>query len=111
MIRYKIDFDMHEWVDKTKGIRDKCVDQNGVRCRLVEYTREMPPHWCTKAHYGILLSGRMRVKFNSESHVYKKGDGLYLPPGEKHAHEAVILSDKAEVFFIEPVISTTNKKR
>ncbi len=29
MIKYKIDFDKLRWVDKAKGIRDKCDDQNG----------------------------------------------------------------------------------
>lgn len=108
MIKYKIDFDKLQWVVKAKGIRDKCVDQNGIRSRLVEYTKEMPPHWCKKAHYGIILSGKMRVKFTGETHVYETGDCLYLPPGEKHRHEAIILSDKVMVFFIEPVVTTNN---
>ncbi|MGC9344620.1 MAG: cupin domain-containing protein [Bacteroidales bacterium] len=102
-MKYKIDFDSLDWLEKSKGIRDKCVDQNGIRSRLVEYTKEMPLHWCTKAHYGIILSGKMRIKFKGESHVYKEGDCLYLPPGKKHMHEAIILTEKVTVFFIEPL--------
>jgi len=109
MIQYKIDFNNLQWVERAKGIRDKCVDQNGIRSRLVEYTEEMPPHWCTKAHYGIILSGKMKIKFKDKSHIYKDGDCLYLPPGEKHRHEAIILSEKVKVFFIEPLITTDNQ--
>jgi len=111
MIHYKIDFDKLEWYEKAKGIRDKCVDQNGIRSRLVEYTKEMPPHWCTKAHYGIILSGKMRVRFPGKSHIYEEGDCLYLPPGDTHTHEAIILSDMVRVFFIEPLVSSNNNKQ
>ena len=72
MINYKIDFNKIEWKSKMEGIRDKCIDQQGIRSRLVEYSKIMKPHWCDKGHY----------------------------PGPEHKHKVTILPSKVLVLFI-----------
>jgi len=104
MLEYKIEFDKLEWIERDGGIRDKCIDQNGIRVRLVEYSKEMEPHWCTKAHYGMILSGLLRVKFKRSSLTFKTGDIVFLPPGDLHKHKAIVVLDPVQVFFIEPII-------
>lgn len=83
------------------GVRDKCMDQDGIRSRIVEYSKNMKPHWCAKAHYGIVLSGKMEIEFEGEKHIYEKGDCIFIPPGQKHGHKATIISSKVTAFFIE----------
>lgn len=102
-MNYKINFDELNWDTPIKGVRHKIVDQEGTRIRLVEYTREMPLHWCCKGHAGYLLDGEMEIEYNSDKIIYKKGDGIYMPDGEEHKHKARVISEKAVVFFIEKV--------
>ena len=100
-MEYKIDFEKLEWEMPFKGIRHKYLDQHGIRVRLVEYDRLMPPHWCEKPHYGIVLEGEFEIEFDHNTVRYKKGDGLFLPAGRKHRHKARVLTDTVLIFFIE----------
>lgn len=83
------------------GVRHKCVVYNGQRIRLVEYSREMPPHWCEKGHCGYLLSGKMGIEYPNTEIIYNEGDGIFIPDGPEHKHKGRVLSEKALVFFIE----------
>jgi len=47
---YKINFDPIEWETPIAGVRHKYIDHDGQRIRLVEYSKEMHPHWCEKGH-------------------------------------------------------------
>jgi len=85
------------------GVRHKCVDYNGQRMRLVEYSRELPPHWCEKGHCGYLLRGQMVIEYAGGEIIYKMGDGILIPDGPEHKHRGRVLSEKAIVFFIENV--------
>lgn len=83
------------------GVRHKYLDQNGTRFRLVEYSREMPEHWCEKEHYGYLIDGEVEIAFANGKETYSAGDGIILPGGPEHRHKARLISDKALVFFVE----------
>ncbi|MCK5146294.1 cupin domain-containing protein [bacterium] len=100
---YRIDFERLEWEIPFEGVRHKFLDQNGTRLRLVEYSENMPPHWCERGHVGILLEGRMEIEYVSETVLYKKGDGVHIPSGEEHRHRAVILSEIALCLFVENI--------
>ena len=100
-MQYKIDFKRLNWEVPFGGIRHKYLDQDGIRLRLVEYDQSMPPHWCEKPHYGIVLEGIFEIEFDHERIRYVEGDGLFLPAGREHRHKARVITDKVVIFFVE----------
>ena len=100
-MKYKIEFEQLDWEVPFEGIRHKFVDQAGIRTRLVEYDQAMPPHWCSKQHYGYVVEGIFEIEFDDETLRYEKGDGLFLPAGNNHRHRGRAITDKALIFFIE----------
>jgi quercetin dioxygenase-like cupin family protein len=103
MVQYKVEFDKLEWESPIKGVRHKYIDQNNLRIRLVEYSKEMPLHWCEKGHYGYLIEGQMEIEYKNSKIIYKPGDGIFIPEGHDHKHRGRQLSEKVLVFFIEIV--------
>jgi quercetin dioxygenase-like cupin family protein len=101
MVDYRIEFEALEWEHPFDGVRHKILDQEGLRMRLVEYSREMPPHWCERGHFGCLLEGEMEITFTNETMVYTPGDGIFIPDGAEHKHKAAVLTDRAVAFFVE----------
>jgi hypothetical protein len=68
-VQYKADFDKLEWESPIVGVRHKYIDQNDLRIRLVEYSKEMPPHWCEKGHYGYLIEGQMEIEYKNSKMI------------------------------------------
>ncbi len=99
----KVDFDALEWQTPMAGLRFKAQQQGGRQLRLVEYTREMEPHWCEKGHIGYVLEGQFEIRFDSGSMVFGPGDGMFLPPGKEHRHMGKVLSDVVRCIFVEDV--------
>jgi quercetin dioxygenase-like cupin family protein len=102
-IQYKVDFEKLEWESPIDGVRHKYIEQNNFRMRLVEYSKEMPLHWCEKGHYGYLIDGQMQIEFAESKIIYNQGDGIFIPDGHEHRHRGKTISDKVLVFFIEKV--------
>ena len=103
MICYKVDFQSILWSSPANGVREKVYKAGHRQLRLVEYSRNMPPHWCEKGHYGYVLNGRMEIRFENEVHTFSAGDGVFLPSGSEHKHMAKILTETATVVFAEDV--------
>jgi len=101
--QYKADFPNLPWQSPIEGVRHKYLDQDGIRIRLVEYTKAMPLHWCEKGHYGYLIEGQMEIEFENEKIIYRDGDGIFIPDGPGHRHRGKVLTEKVLVFFIEKV--------
>jgi quercetin dioxygenase-like cupin family protein len=104
-MEYRVDFSQEQWEVPLAGIRHRYRDQENIRMRLVEYDRSMPPHWCEKGHYGIVLEGIFEIEFDDRTERYKPGDGLFLPPGEKHRHRGRAVTEKVKIFFVEMTVS------
>ena len=103
-IPYQIQFDKIPWESPVAGVRHKFADYMGQRIRLVEYTQDLPPHWCEQGHCGYLLSGQMAIEYqNTKIVYYSEGDGILIPDGPEHKHKGRVLSEKAVVFFIVKV--------
>jgi quercetin dioxygenase-like cupin family protein len=102
-VRYKADFSKMEWESPLKGVRHKYMDQDNLRLRLVEYSKEMPLHWCEKGHYGYVLEGQMEIEYAKTKITYGPGDGIFIPDGPEHKHRGKALSEKVLVFFLEKV--------
>jgi quercetin dioxygenase-like cupin family protein len=100
-VRHRVDFSQLQWQSPMSGVRHKFLDQGGLRLRLVEYSKEMPPHWCERGHHGYLLEGRIEIEYDSGREVYGEGDGISIPDGPEHRHRAAVLSAHALVFFVE----------
>ncbi len=103
MIDYKVEFEKLDWQSPMPGVKHKFIEQDNLRLRLVEYSKEMPRHWCEKGHYGIVLSGEIEVEYTNQKVIYKKGDGIFIPDGTEHKHKAKVISDKVLIFFVEHI--------
>ncbi len=42
-VQYKAEFEKLEWESPIEGVRHKYIEQDNLRMRLVEYSKEMPP--------------------------------------------------------------------
>ena len=103
MSQYKVDFESIPWETPTAGLRYKAERRGGRQLRVVEYTREMEPHWCDKGHIGCVLEGRFEIRFEGETAVFNAGDGVFIPPGPEHRHMGAALSDVVRVVFVEDI--------
>lgn len=83
------------------GVRHK-VHRGGARClRLVEYSRQMAPHWCSRAHVGHIVDGQMEIEFHGGTESFAAGDAVFIPEGPDHAHRAVVLTSTVTALFVE----------
>ena len=102
-VEYKACFAEIKWDSPMAGVRHKCVDLGDSRVRLVEYSSEMPPHWCDKGHQGYVIEGEMEIEFENTRAVYGPGDAILIPDGPEHKHRARVASGRALVFMVERV--------
>jgi quercetin dioxygenase-like cupin family protein len=100
-MKYKSEFSQLPWETPIVGVRHKYFDQNGVRLRLVEYSKSMPEHCCEKGHFGYLLDGKLEIEFETKKEIYEKGDAIFIPDGAEHKHKGKALTEKVKVFFVE----------
>lgn len=63
----------------------------------------MPPHWCEKGHYGIILEGTFQIEYSNRSETYNKGDGVFIPDGKEHKHRAQVIVGNVLALFVEEV--------
>jgi len=100
-MQHRVDFKSLPWVSPANGIRQKVYKAGRRQLRLVEYSKDMPPHWCEKGHIGYVLNGKMEIRFENEVHLYLTGDGVFIPSGQEHRHSAKMLTDTVTVIFVE----------
>ena len=102
MGQYKIDFESMAWEEPAEGVRFKAYEQDGKKLRLVEFAREfVEPDWCTKGHVGYILEGQIEIDFDGNVVVFKSGDGVFIPEGQKHRHKGRVLTDKVKAILVE----------
>ena len=103
MDTYCVDFDGLDWSSPIPGIRQKVFENGTRRIRLVEYSREMETHWCSKGHFGYILDGRFEIEFDDHTEIFETGDGVFIPDGERHRHRGRVLSKSVRVVFVEDI--------
>jgi len=101
MVQYKINFDQLEWEEPMKGVKCKIYKFGDRQIRLIEYSRKMPLHWCERGHYGYILEGTFEIEFQNRKVTYQTGDGVFIPDGKEHKHQAKVLSERVKVIFME----------
>lgn len=89
------------WESPMPGVRCKIHKAGDQRVRLVEYAASMAPHWCQKGHMGCILEGTFEIAFDGETHVYRAGDGVFIPDGPEHRHCARTLTETVTALFVE----------
>jgi hypothetical protein len=88
---WKINFDSLAWASPAPGIRFKAFTYAGQKLRLLEFSKGfIEPDWCLKAHIGLVLEGTMDLDFNGTIVHFSKGDGIFIPGGEKSKHKAKV---------------------
>lgn len=102
-MHYRIDFDAIPWETPMAGVRHKLHRVGNQVLRLVEYSRDMPPHWCEKGHAGHIVSGTFEIEFKTHREVFEQGDALFIPSGDAHAHRAVARTATVTALFVEDV--------
>ena len=104
MERYRVDFESMPWETPTAGVRFKAHEQDGKRLRLVEFTKEFVElDWCKNGHIGLVLEGQIEVDFDGEIIVGSAGEGVFIPPGEKHKHKGRAVTDTVKLVLVEDV--------
>lgn len=102
MEQFKVDFESIPWKSEEKGMRFKFHKQGKKQLRLVELSNEyFDPHWCSKGHFGFVLDGELDFNFNGRLITFKRGDGVFIPPGEKNRHMVKVHSGVARLLFVE----------
>jgi mannose-6-phosphate isomerase-like protein (cupin superfamily) len=98
---YLVRFDSIRWDSPIRGIRQK-VHRDGNRVlRLVEYSADMTPHWCSKGHVGHVVDGKIEITFRDRIDVFGPGDGVFIPSGPEHEHRGVPLTPTVTLWFVE----------
>lgn len=101
MNKYRVAFADIDWESPMPGVRHKVVMDGGVKLRLVEYSKEVEPHWCTVGHVGQIIEGTIKIEFTDGTQIFEAGDGVMIPSGEKHRHRATVLSNVVRAIFVE----------
>ena len=103
MTARRVDFERLDWSSPLPGVRHKIMSSQGQKLRLVEYSAEMEPHWCSVGHFGQILSGEFEITFDDGVEVFRAGDGVAIPDGEEHRHMARCLTPTVTALFVEKV--------
>ena len=101
--QHKVNFESVSWESPMDGLRFKAEGHGGRRLRLVEYTKDMEPHWCDRGHIGYILEGEFEITFDAGIEVFKSGDGVFIPAGKAHRHMGKTLTDTVRAVFVEDI--------
>ncbi len=89
------------WESPAQGFRYKSYVEGNQRIRLVEFSEEfVEEDWCTKGHMGYILKGRVSIDFNGILLKFRKGNGFFIPEGEKNKHKARIAKGKKALIIL-----------
>jgi quercetin dioxygenase-like cupin family protein len=99
---HRVAFDSIAWDILAPGARHKVFRDADTFLRLVEFTHGfVEPDWCVRGHVGYVLAGDLDVDFDGTRVRFAAGDGIFIPPGEGHRHNAVVVSDAVQLVLVE----------
>ena len=89
------------WESPAPNLRFKAITKDGVRLRLVEFSRGFVEHdWCGNKHVGYVLSGELAIELPTGTIHVREGEGLVLSgPGARH--KASPVTDTVTLFLVE----------
>jgi hypothetical protein len=103
---YRVDFESIAWVSPMPGVRHKVYRVENRLLRLVEYSRDMAPHWCPKGHIGHIVEGCLVLEFKTGTEQLGPGDAVFIPPGPEHAHRAIPVTSVVTALFVEEAVAS-----
>lgn len=90
-----IHFENIDWEVPNIGVAQKIYVEGSQRLRLLRFSDSfMEENWCLQGHVGFVLEGEMKVNFDGEIQHFKKGDGLWIHPGESSKHKVIMEKNK-----------------
>ncbi len=95
------------WRDDAPGIRAReCFDMDGKRFAIVEYgPGAARDDWCVVGHYGFVVSGRIRYRFEDGSPALEAGagEGFFLSTAPAHPGGNAADEGPTTLFLIDPI--------
>ena len=95
------------WRDDAPGIRAReCFDMDGKRFAIVEYgPGAARDDWCVVGHYGFVVSGRIRYRFDDGSPALEAGAGeaFFLSTAPAHQGGNAAAEGPTTLFLIDPI--------
>lgn len=102
MSEKKIDFEKVVWEETSPHFRSKSFEQNNKKVRIVELKKGLHhPDWCETGHIGYVLEGELNIDFDGEILNYKRGDILFIAPGQNEKHIPIPKSEKVLLLLVE----------
>jgi hypothetical protein len=96
----RINFETLPVLELAEGVRCQTALLDGRQFRLIEFAPGFcEKEWCSKAHIGYVLAGRLEVEFDNEIEVFSLGDGLVIDAGE--VHRARVIAGPVRIFLVE----------
>jgi quercetin dioxygenase-like cupin family protein len=100
---YLVNFNAQPWSSPMPGVREKRHANGNRVLRLVEYSQDMPLHWCKKGHVGHVVEGVLEIEFADRVVLAEAGACLFIPSGSAHAHRAAAKTPTVTALFVEDV--------
>ncbi len=99
---YQIAFDEMDWQIAPTGARFKVVKVGDRQLRLLEFGRDLDhPQWCLTGHIGYVIEGEMEVEFDHTVVIFRQGDGVQIPAGERDRHRPRARTEQVRLIFVE----------
>ncbi|MHA6248570.1 hypothetical protein ACXYMU_11575 [Pontibacter sp. CAU 1760] len=101
---HRLDFEHTPWEMPAVGVAQKVFSDGKARMRRLRFSDDfVEEQWCTKGHAGYVLDGAKEIAFDGTTVHYKKGDGVWIAPGEASKHKAIIRKGGfVELILFEP---------
>jgi hypothetical protein len=99
----RVAFEALTWQPMAPGARNKVIERDAKRLRLVELTPVfVDPVWCLKGHIGYVVEGVLEIEFEARTERARAGDGLLIRAGAER-HRAKAVSPVTRLVLVEDV--------
>jgi quercetin dioxygenase-like cupin family protein len=95
-------FDDLDWTVTADGAREKVVERDGKRVRLVELTDAfVHEEWCSRGHVVSVLDGALELTFRDHVERIEAGDICVIPSGYDQRHKPRALTPIVQMLVID----------
>lgn len=95
-------FDDVPWQVTADGAREKVVERDGRRVRLIEFTDAfVHEDWCSVGHVISVMDGVLELTFPDRVEQIEAGDVCSIPPGHAHRHKPRALTPVVQLLVID----------
>lgn len=95
-------FEDLDWAITAEGAREKVIDRDGKRVRLIELTDAfVHDEWCSKGHLISVLDGALELTFSGRVEMIETGDICSIPSGYEHRHKPRAVTPTVQLLVID----------